>query len=150
MSKFDDLTNKILADIFESSQQGEKCCVKINIPGTGVTEIKVVKHGSTCIADEDVDSITKGTDITDRVIDSGDDCEEEYVAPEEDAEDPNLKKMGLDNQSIAAVGVASKLATQASGGINPFANPQKKMNKAYGDLMSKLANKVSTISNNIK
>lgn len=71
---------------------------------------------------------------------------------EENAEDPQMKKMGLDKASIAAVGVARDLATQASkSGIPGFrADPQKEINQAYGKLMTTIAKKINTIASNIK
>lgn len=72
----------------------------------------------------------------------------ESCCTEENEEDPELAKVlgGKDpSKQLAAVSVAGKLATKAQGGLFS-ANPQKKMNKAYGDLMNKIATKISGIA----
>jgi len=57
------------------------------------------------------------------------------------------EKMGLTPQALAAINVAKKMATQAQGGL--FSNPQKKMNKAYGSLMDKIAGRIINLSKNV-
>ena len=71
---------------------------------------------------------------------------------EEDAEDAQLKAMGLDQTGQAAVKVASTMATQAakSGIPGSRTDPQVAMNKAYGNLMTSIAKKINTISSKIK
>jgi hypothetical protein len=74
-----------------------------------------------------------------------------FTGNEEDEEDADLKKLGLDDNALGAVAVATKLSTKASGGMNPFSrDPQKAMNTAYGDLMKKIAGKITKISTSIK
>ena len=74
------------------------------------------------------------------------DAEEDDQTPQPGQEQPTPaeKKMGLDDRTIGAIDVAKKMATQAQGGL--FSNPQKKMNKAYGDLMNKIAARVSNLA----
>jgi hypothetical protein len=57
------------------------------------------------------------------------------------------EKMGLNPQTLAAINVAKKMATKAQGGL--FSNPQKKMNKAYGDLMNRIAGRIGKLSKNV-
>jgi hypothetical protein len=59
---------------------------------------------------------------------------------EENAEDTISKKI---EAAKPAIEVARQLATKAQGGM--FNDPQKKMNKSYGDLMNKIATKISSI-----
>ena len=78
--------------------------------------------------------------------------EKVIYSSEENAEDPQMKAMGLDKNAIAAIDVASKMATQAAkSGVPGFrTDPQKAMNAAYGKLMNSIAKKINTISANIK
>ncbi len=81
------------------------------------------------------------------------DADEKVIySSEEDAEDAQLKAMGLDQTGQAAVKVASTMATQAAkSGIPGFrTDPQVAMNKAYGNLMTSIAKKINTISSKIK
>tara|TARA_B100001093_G_C25886883_1_gene618785 strand:+ start:147 stop:476 length:330 start_codon:yes stop_codon:yes gene_type:complete len=70
--------------------------------------------------------------------------EEAYVE-----DDEGLKKLGLTDDDINAVNVAKKLATKA-GGAGAAMLTQNRMNAAYGDLMRKVAKKVSTVAKAIK
>lgn len=63
----------------------------------------------------------------------------------EDKLDPELKKIGFDKETIGAITVAQKLATKP-GALNlPFIGAQAQMNKAYGDMMKKIANRIKAI-----
>jgi len=65
----------------------------------------------------------------------------------EDKLDPELKKIGFDKETIGAVSVAQKLATQP-GRLNlPVVGAQSTMNAAYGAFMKKIAAKIKAISN---
>lgn len=64
-------------------------------------------------------------------------------------DDEGLKKLGLSDEDINAVNVAQKLATKA-GGLGAAALTQNRMNAAYGDLMRKVAKKVSKVAKAIK
>ena len=154
MNHFDDVANKILQTfITESTAQGE--VVNINVPGTGLLSIhaRVIKSDgngeSIYIADEDGEAgnIKRGQDITDLIASEDEELQAEEHK-EENAEDPDLVGLGLDNKSLAAVNVAGKMATKAQGGLLAQ-DPQKKMNKAYGDLMNKISGKISTVASKI-
>lgn len=70
--------------------------------------------------------------------------EEAYVE-----DDEGLKQLGLTDDDINAVNVAQKLATKAGGAGAAFIT-QNRMNAAYGDLMRKVAKKVSNVAKAIK
>ena len=67
----------------------------------------------------------------------------------EDKLDPELKKIGFDKETIGAVSVAQKLATQPGRFNLPFVGSQAKMNKAYGRMMDKIATRINTMSSKI-
>jgi len=68
----------------------------------------------------------------------------------EDKLDPELVKMGIDKETIGAVSVAQKLATQP-GRLNiPIIGVQGSMNAAYGAFMKKITKKINAISAKIK
>lgn len=64
-------------------------------------------------------------------------------------DDEGLKKLGLTPDDINAVEVAKKLSTKA-GGLGAAALTQNRMNAAYGQLMRKVAGKVSKVAKAIK
>jgi hypothetical protein len=70
--------------------------------------------------------------------------EEAYVE-----DDEGLKTLGLTDDDISAVNVAQKLATKAGGAGAAFLT-QNRMNAAYGDLMRKVAKKVTNVAKAIK
>ena len=85
--------------------------------------------------------------------DANEDSNETVIySSEENAEDPQMKAMGLDKNAIAAINVASNMSTQAAkSGVYGFrTDPQKAMNQAYGKLMNSIAKKITPISANIK
>jgi hypothetical protein len=67
----------------------------------------------------------------------------------EDKLDPELKKIGFDKETIGAVSVAQKLATQPGRFNLPIFGSQAKMNKAYGRMMDKIATRINTMSSKI-
>jgi hypothetical protein len=67
--------------------------------------------------------------------------EEDAEAPVEDPATKNI--MDQIKAAKPAIEVARQLAMKAQGGL--FNDPQKKMNKSYGDLMNKIATKISSI-----
>jgi|TARA_A100001015_G_C14998808_1_gene717423 hypothetical protein len=48
-----------------------------------------------------------------------------------------------------ALKVATKLSTGVEGGINPFNNPQKKINKTLGKMYNKIAKKIDAIAKKV-
>ena len=162
MKHFDDVANDIVRSFLVEGVT-ESDIVKIRVPGAGIYSIKA-RHLKTedgvsiYMADEDGEAgnIRSGQDITELVVPDDEDTkpkkefvpeDEESETHEENAEDPDLKGLGLDGKSLAAVNVAGKMATKAQGGL--FNDPQKKMNKAYGDLMNKISTKISTVASKI-
>jgi hypothetical protein len=175
MSIFDKKANRIISSLLTEGVDSGEMNIKVSTP-TGNVDIRVkcveTQSGTSYIADEDVDNIKKGDDVTEYIV-SSEDEEFDFVkadlnkdgkissyekkrgeavarAKEESEETNDLKALGLGDDSLAAVSVAGKLATKASGGFLGFGDPQKEMNKAYGSLMKKIAKKVTQISNNIK
>ena len=63
----------------------------------------------------------------------------------EDKLDPELKKIGFDKETIGAITVAQKLATQPGRFNLPIFGSQAKMNKAYGGMMDKIADRIKAI-----
>lgn len=57
--------------------------------------------------------------------------------------------MGLDQKTIGAINMAKKLSTSAQGGIFFNRNPQQKMDKAYGDMLGKISQRITNISKNL-
>lgn len=152
MSSFNEKANKIMASLLIEGTEEESKVVKVKTP-TGMCDVRAkcitTPSGCTYIADESVDCVNKGDDVTDMIASED---EENCDYNEENEEDPELAKIlgGKDpSKQLAAVSVAGKLATKASGGLNPFNNPQKKMNKAYDDLMGKIATRISNIASKI-
>lgn len=177
MSIFDDKANKILSSLLNEGHENGVEVVKVNLPGGEKVDLRVkcisTDNGHVYTADESVENISKGDDVTE-MIQSGED--EEFDAHKadldkdgkissyekkrgeaiakakeesEEVEDPQLKKMGLGKDAIAAVTVAGKLATKA-GGFGSAMLTQNRMNAAYGTLMRKIAKKVTDISNKIQ
>ena len=62
---------------------------------------------------------------------------------------PDEIAMGLTPQALGAINVAKKLATQAKGGVFFNRNPQQKMDKAYGDMLGKISQRITNISKNL-
>ena len=50
---------------------------------------------------------------------------------------------------IGAINMAKKLSTSAQGGMFFNRNPQQKMDKVYGDMLSKISKRISDITNKI-
>ena len=82
-----------------------------------------------------------------KVIYSHDAEEDDQTQQPQQPPTPAEQKMGLDDHTIGAIDVAKKMATQAQGGL--FSNPQKKMNRAYGDLMNRIAGRISKLAKNV-
>jgi hypothetical protein len=176
MSIFDKKANRIISSLLSEGVDSGEMNIKVSTP-TGNVDIRVkcveTQSGTSYIADESVDSIHKGDDVTEMVVSDEDEefnfkkadlnkdgklssyekARGEAVAgakeEDEEVEDPELKKLGLGKDAIAAVTVAGKLATKA-GGLGMASITQNRMNAAYGDLMRKIAKKVTQISNKIK
>jgi len=175
MSIFDKKANQIISSLLLEGVDAGEMVLKVSRP-TGKIDVKVkcieTQTGTSYIADETVDDINKGDDVTEMIVTDGEDEEFDFKkadldkdgklssyekargeavagAKEEDAEDPEMKKIGLGKDAIAAVTVAGKLATKA-GGFGAAALTQNRMNAAYGDLMRKIAKKVTEIAGNIK
>lgn len=68
----------------------------------------------------------------------------------EDELDPELKKIGFDKETIGAISVAQKLATQPGRFNTKFIGSQAFMNSSYGAFMDKIAAKINAISAKIK
>ena len=68
----------------------------------------------------------------------------------EDKLDPELKKIGFDKETIGAITVAQKLATQPGRFNTKFIGSQAFMNSSYGKFMDKIAAKINAISAKIK
>lgn len=141
MNKYDSAVNSMLTRILEQQGCGNPVIVKIKTAAGDIVDIKATDCGGSIIAAETVEDVQSGTDITDRVCDS--------TAEEDAEEDSDLKGLGIDDDAIAAVKVAGKLASK-SGGFGTAAFTQNRMNAAYGDLMRKIAGRVSKIASNIK
>jgi hypothetical protein len=72
-------------------------------------------------------------------------ADQPYISDEESTEEGFLTP-----DQTTALNTAKSLATKPKGGINPFNKPQKQIDKALGDMYSKVANKVTKVSSQIK
>ena len=66
-----------------------------------------------------------------------------YFEDQESAE----TKIGLTDQDVGAMEIAQRLATKAKGGM--FNNPQTAINKAYGDMMNKVAKRIKDVAKRV-
>ena len=83
------------------------------------------------------------------IYDSTKDNAEEDDQQQSKQSTPDEIAMGLTPQALGAINVAKKLSTQAKGGVFFNRNPQQKMDKAYGDMLGKISQRISNISKNL-
>ena len=75
--------------------------------------------------------------------------DEEIPYEDQESEGDPMKSLGLKDEDLDAITVAGKLATKA-GGFGSAGITQNRMNAAYGELMRKVAGKVSKAAKAIK